>query len=74
MAQGILTIDKLHTSLQPLVPRLMVLNMFSNFTCNEAIVVFQADGGRFNNEGFRDFASAVVWDGNHGAVGDCWMG
>jgi len=51
------------------MPSLMFLNMLLDFSCDHPIVVFEANRGGFDDEGFGDFACCVVGDGNDGAVG-----
>lgn len=63
-------INKLHTSFQPLMSRLMVLHPFTDISLNQGVVFFDADGCGFHNVGFGDFAGCGVGDGDDGAVRD----
>lgn len=62
-------VNKFHTTLQPLMSRLMLFDMFLNLSRYNSVIVFQAHGGRFHYKGFGDFPRRVIRDGNYGAVG-----
>lgn len=57
-----------------LVSCLVVLDVFLNPPDQHALVLLEADGCGFDDEGFRQLAGGVVRDGDHGCVGDSGVG
>lgn len=63
-------IDELHSTGQPLMPRLLLLDMSADLPHEHALIVFEADGVGLHDEGFGNFAGAVVLDRDDSTVGD----
>ena len=57
-----------HTSFQPLVPSLVLLNMLLNASSEHTLALFQANGGRLDDICFRDLPSFIIRDWNNRTV------
>lgn len=66
-------IDELHSALQPLVAGLFLLDELADLALQGDVGFFEPDFIRLHHKRFWHFAGAVVWYGNHGAVGYCWV-
>ena len=61
-------IDELYPTFQPLVPRLLLLDVFLNAALDRDVGFFEADGAGFDDERFGDLAGALVGDLDDGTV------
>lgn len=52
------------------MPCLVLLDKLGDVALQHGVGFFQSHRGGFHDEGFGDFARAVVGDGDHRAVGD----
>lgn len=57
-----------HTSFQPLVPSLVLLNMLLNASSEHTVALFQPNGGRLDDICLRDLSRFVVRDRNDRTV------
>ena len=62
-------INKLHPTRQPLMPTLLLLDIFTNLPARHRFTLLQPNTVRFHNVRFGDFTAAFVRHGDHGAVG-----
>ena len=61
-------INKLNTARNPLVLRLVVLNVFLDLSCKHPIVFLNSYRGRLDNESFGDLSGPLVGYLDNGAV------